>query len=211
MALLGVLTLYFGYGRIDLPVLLLLAGSVMLLTAGGCVVNDYFDVKIDRIVSPDTMIVTRHISRDGAMHYFYALTLSGIALGLIAAFIVRSTTLAGIVVVVPGLLWFYSSSYKRILLLGDIVMGCVVALIPIVIALIANTYETYVQMGYRALQMMIGTWLCMLLQGLEQQAGDREMEVHTPAVVWGEGVTKFLITIVCVFFLAATVLAVVNY
>ena len=56
-------------------VLSLLILSVVCVAAGGYVINDYFDVKIDRINRPDDLIVTHIISRDGAMRLFQILTL----------------------------------------------------------------------------------------------------------------------------------------
>ena len=51
-------------------VLMLLILSVVCVAAGGYVINDYFDVKIDRINRPDDMVVTRVISREAAMNWF---------------------------------------------------------------------------------------------------------------------------------------------
>mgnify|MGYP003420127033 CR=1 FL=1 len=65
-------------------VLLLLIVSTVLIAAGGYVINDYFDVKIDRINHPDDLIVTRHITRDGAMRLFQVLTVIGVCMGLVA-------------------------------------------------------------------------------------------------------------------------------
>ena len=89
-------------------VLLLLIVSTVLIAAGGYVINDYFDVKIDRINRPDELVVTRHITRDGAMRLFQVLSGMGIAAGLAVAWWSRSWTMAMIYIVIPGLLWFYS-------------------------------------------------------------------------------------------------------
>ena len=208
--LLAVLTVYCGYGKVDNYVLTSLTLTVVFMTAAGCVVNDYFDVKIDHLVRPEYQIVTRKISRDGAMHYFYGLTVAAVFFGLVTAWFAESFTIAGMAIVVPGLLWFYSSSYKRVLILGDVVLSLVVALIPVVIAIVANTYQAYVLMACRSLQMLLGSLICLQFVAIDQQAGDREMEVHTLAVVWGKKVTKIVIGVLCVFFLVATALAVAN-
>ena len=58
--------------------LLLLIVAVVCIAAGGYVINDYFDVKIDRINHPDELVVTRDVSKEQAMHLFYG---SGDCLG----------------------------------------------------------------------------------------------------------------------------------
>lgn len=199
---------YCGWEWMPLGLLGALCLATALIAAGGFVINDYFDVKIDRINNPDEMVVTRYISRDGAMHLFYALTAAGIAVGLGAAWACQSRAVAGVVVLVPGLLWFYSSSYKRILILGDLVLSAVAALVPLTIALAANTQEAYIAMIPRAIQFFLCTWSMVMTQAVDQVEGDRELEVHTTAVVWGIKTTKILIKILWLFFLAAIVLGV---
>ena len=95
-------------------VLLMLILAVVFIAAGGFVINDYFDVKIDRINRPDELIVTRTVSKPDAMKLSLWLSGIGVALGLVIAVLLRSFTLGILFVLVPGLLWFYSSSYKRL-------------------------------------------------------------------------------------------------
>ena len=117
-------------------VLTLLILSVVCIAAGGYVINDYFDVKIDRINRPDDMVVTRVISREAAMNWFYVLTAIGIVAGLAVAWWARSWNLLFIYIVIPGLLWFYSASYKRMLLVGNLIVAFISALVPLLVAII---------------------------------------------------------------------------
>ena len=121
-------------------VLTLLIISTVLIAAGGYVINDYFDVKIDRINRPDEMVVTRHISRDGAMRLFQVLTAIGVVAGLAVAWWGRSWTLAMIYIVIPGLLWFYSASYKRMFLVGNLVVAFASAIVPLLVAIVNADY-----------------------------------------------------------------------
>ena len=82
-----------GFGA-QLPwyTLALLIAATVLIAAGGYVVNDYFDVKIDRINCPDLLIVTRTVSRESAMRLSLWLSGCGVVCGLAAAVILRSMT-----------------------------------------------------------------------------------------------------------------------
>lgn len=195
-------------------VLTLLIISTVLIAAGGYVINDYFDVKIDRINRPDDMVVTRHISRDGAMRLFQVLTAIGVVAGLAVAWWGRSWTLAMIYIVIPGLLWFYSASYKRQLLVGNIVVAFVSALVPLLVAIVNADYlrhlygealqytpitgQLYVWLSGFALFAFLMTLAREMVKDIEDIAGDREMECRTVAIVWGEKASKVIVTVLLI-------------
>lgn len=191
-------------------ILCLLILSTVLIAAGGYVINDYFDVKIDRINRPDDLVVTRHISRDGAMRLFQVLSGIGIISGLAVAWWARSWTLGMTYIVIPGLLWFYSASYKRQLIVGNIVVAFVSALVPMLIAIVnadhlrhlygeALTYtpivgQLYVWLSGFALFAFLITLIREIVKDIEDINGDCEMECRTMPIVWGIKTTKIIAT-----------------
>ena len=199
-------------------VLLLTGAAIVLIAAGGYVVNDYFDVKIDRINRPDAVIVTRSISKPAAMRLSISLSIAGALCGIAAAWLLRSMTLGIIYVLVPGLLWFYSSSYKRLLIIGNLIIALLAGLTPLVIAL-ANVaqlkllyasilpyttleHDLYAWLGGFALFAFLLTWIREIIKDLQDQMGDRELECHTMPVVWGETWTKIFVTLLIALTLA---------
>ncbi len=193
---------------------LLIIGTV-LIAAGGYVINDYFDVKIDAINRPDQLIVTRSVSKKQAMRLFQVLTAAGIICGLAAAWGVRSWVTAVIFIFVPGLLWFYSASYKRQLIIGNLIIALVSAACPMLIA-IANVaflkmryanvngidvlsyttlpHDIYIWISGFAAFAFIGTLIREIIKDLQDQMGDRELECHSLPVVCGEQTTKIIVT-----------------
>lgn len=192
-------------------VLTLIILATVFVAAGGYVINDYFDVKIDRINRPDDLVVTRHISREGAMRLFQVLTLVGVLMALGVAWWARSWTLAMIFIVIPGLLWFYSASYKRQLLIGNIVVAFASALVPLLIAIINADYlahlygealaytpivgQLYVWLGGFAIFAFLMTLVREMVKDIEDREGDCEMECRTIPIVWGVKTTKIIVTI----------------
>ncbi len=192
-------------------VLTLIILATVFVAAGGYVINDYFDVKIDRINRPDDLVVTRHISREGAMRLFQVLTLVGVLMALGVAWWARSWTLAMIFIVIPGLLWFYSASYKRQLLIGNIVVAFASALVPLLIAIINADYlahlygealaytpivgQLYVWLGGFAIFAFLMTIVREMVKDIEDREGDCEMECRTIPIVWGVKTTKIIVTI----------------
>lgn len=201
-----------------------LAVATMLIAAGGYIINDYFDIKIDRINRPDRLIITQSVSKERAMLYYKATTAAGVVAGIIAAIVSHSWTLALIFLVVPGLLWFYSSSYKRQLIIGNIIIAFTAALTPMLIAfihigllkarygdIIAYTsleHDLYLWLGGFSVFAFLTTWIREIVKDLQDQIGDRELECHTLPIVigtpWTCAIATLLIVIVIVLLCLTT-------
>lgn len=195
-------------------ILTLLIVSVVGIAAGGYVINDYFDVKIDRINRPDNLVVTRIISRDAAMNLFYGFTAVGVIAGTVVAWWAHSWTLLFTYVVIPGLLWFYSASYKRMFIIGNLVVAFASAIVPLLVAIANADYlhhlyqnalayspivgELYVWTGGFAAFAFLLTWVREIVKDIEDIEGDREMECRTLPIVWGDKVAKIIATILLV-------------
>jgi 4-hydroxybenzoate polyprenyltransferase len=198
--------------------LLLIILATVLIAAGGYVINDYFDVKIDRINRPDEVIVTRSVSKPAAMRLSMTLSGIGIACGITVAILLRSLTIGILFVLIPGLLWFYSSSYKRLFMIGNLIIALLAAVTPMVVALtnvaiLQLRYENilpyttlphdlYAWLGGFALFAFLLTWIREIIKDLQDQMGDRELECHSMPVVWGETGTKAFVTALIVLTLA---------
>ena len=199
-------------------VLLLLEIAVILIAAGGYVINDYFDVKIDRINRPDAVIVTRTISKPAAMRLSICLSAAGAACGILEAILLRSMTIGILFVIVPGLLWFYSSSYKRLFMIGNLTIALLAAVTPMLVAItnvailqlrfetilpyISLPHDLYAWLGGFALFAFLLTWIREIIKDMQDQMGDRELECHSMPVVWGDLWTKVFVTALIILTLA---------
>jgi 4-hydroxybenzoate polyprenyltransferase len=199
-------------------ILLLVTLATVLIAAGGYVINDYFDVKIDRINRPDELIVTRTISKPAAMRLSIALSAAGIVCGLVIALLLRSWTLGILFVIIPGLLWFYSSSYKRLFMVGNLIIALLAGMTPMVVAMtnVAQlqlrfapilpyttlTHDLYAWLGGFALFAFLLTWMREIVKDMQDQMGDRELECHSMPVVWGDTWTKVFVTMLILITLA---------
>ncbi|MGB9175528.1 MAG: geranylgeranylglycerol-phosphate geranylgeranyltransferase [Methanoregula sp.] len=105
-----------------IPAILLLFVVVSLITAAGNVINDYFDVEIDRVNRPDRPIPSGQVSLPAARAYAVLLFLAGILVCLftnelcIAIAIFNSLLLIG-----------YAAWLKRTLLIGNIAVSYLAA------------------------------------------------------------------------------------
>lgn len=188
-----------------------IVAATMLIAAGGFVINDYFDMKIDRLNRPDSVIVGNSISKKDTMYIYQILTVAGVALGVIASVTLKSFTLAFIFVIVAGLMWFYSSSYKRMLIVGNLMVALMAALVPMVPAFAAKeqlilNYDKvfmslpiiptiYTKCCFMALMALLIVMANEIVKDIISDYGDREMECHTIAVVWGDKVSRIIATV----------------
>jgi len=110
---------------------LLLVLSTVFITAAGYVINDYFDTKTDLVNRPLRVVVGRQLSRRAAIFTHWLLNSIGFVLGLAVSFYINRPFFAMGFFVIPGILWFYSTTYKRQFLVGNIIVALLTALVPL--------------------------------------------------------------------------------
>lgn len=217
----------FGFTNEDLfqtYLFIILVIATVAITAGGYVINDYFDLKIDRINKPDDVIIDELIDKKQAMRFYQVLTVGGTILGLILAFLLKSYSLALIFILTPGLLWFYSASYKRQFLIGNLIVSILAALSIFIVALYASAQLTTIYskeiltqtpiikqilfwVGSFSIFAFFLTWVRELIKDMEDVAGDREMECRTLPIVWGIKRAKVLTSALIVIVVIGLVIA----
>jgi 4-hydroxybenzoate polyprenyltransferase len=106
--------------------LILLILASVFIAAAGYIINDYFDLNIDQINKPQKNVVDRIIHRRWAIIWHLLLSVTGIvltafAVGLQYWYLVFANLLC------VALLWFYSTSFKRQLLIGNLVISLLTA------------------------------------------------------------------------------------
>ncbi|MFN8206224.1 MAG: geranylgeranylglycerol-phosphate geranylgeranyltransferase [Bacteroidales bacterium] len=114
---------------------ILLVIATMLITAAGYVINDYFDTKTDMLNHPGKVTVGKSISRRLAIIIHFTLNILGAALGVYISFYIGIPVLSFIFLMIPGILWFYSTTYKRQFLIGNIIVAFLTALVPLMVLL----------------------------------------------------------------------------
>jgi 4-hydroxybenzoate polyprenyltransferase len=208
----GVITPYLHQYAIVLPNSNLLFGlllaSTILIAAGGYVINDYFDTKIDEINRPTRVIVGKQITRAQAATGFQILLGLGVLCGVCIAMLLSNMNIAFIYLVLSGILWFYSSSYKRQLIIGNLMIAICAFMTYFMVGYVVNAqlilsyqpaiYQTtiitdiYSWTAGFGLFSFLFTLLREIIKDIDDIEGDREMECHTIPIVWGITATKVI-------------------
>jgi 4-hydroxybenzoate polyprenyltransferase len=120
------------FHEIDFLILVL---STVCLTAAGYVINDYFDTKTDAFNKPEKVVVGRTISRRSAMALHVVLNGIGIIGGFYVSYVIGHIKFGFIFILITGVLWYYSTTYKRQFLIGNLLVAILTAMVPLMVIL----------------------------------------------------------------------------
>lgn len=106
--------------------------ATLLIAAAGYAINDYFDTKTDLVNRPETVIVGKKISKRNAIATHTILNIAGIGLGAAVSVAVGKPLYSLLFVLTTGILWFYSTTYKRQLLIGNFIVATLTGIVPLI-------------------------------------------------------------------------------
>jgi 4-hydroxybenzoate polyprenyltransferase len=189
-----------------LPFAVLVLATVFM-AAGGYAINDYFDRKPDRVNKPGSMVVGILIYPRHAMAYHLFFSIGGIIMGTWVSYKTGLLFLSIIFFMVSGLLWFYSTTYKKEFLLGNILVALLTAMVPFLVLLyelplLARAYGSSITPVIRILFIwVLGFSLFAFLINLAREIikdaedieGDRVYGKMTVPVVWGMKTTRWIV------------------
>lgn len=176
----------------------LLSLSTVLIAAAGYIINDYFDINIDIINKPDKMVLDKIINRRWAMAWHTIFNMAGVSIGFIVAWRIGQIYLGFTQVFCSLLLWFYSTSFKRQVLIGNVMISLLTALAVVVVGFyekqIYESFEAIMSPVGRKLIQIIGVYALFafmislvreIVKDLEDMIGDSKDGCRTIPIVWG--------------------------
>lgn len=195
-------------------VLFLLVLSSVLIAAAGYIINDYFDLNIDEVNKPDKLVVEKIIPRRWTIFFHLLFSLLGIAIGFYLDFTTHIFFLGAANTVCALLLFFYSISLKKKLLVGNVLISLLTAWTVLVITFCeANHFVntrfylntpriirfTFLYAGFAFIISLIRE----VVKDMEDIEGDRKYGCTTMPIVWGINASKvfvsvWLVVLICV-------------
>lgn len=127
---------------------LLLSCSTILIAAAGYIINDYFDVKIDMINRPEKVIIDKTISRRAAILWHSLFNIIGFLLALYLARKMGNYLVVSIQLVCTLLLWFYSTTFKRQFVTGNVVVALLSGLTVMILAVYEPALYHHINFHY---------------------------------------------------------------
>lgn len=198
----------------------LLALSIVMIAAAGYIINDYFDVRIDQVNKPEEVVVDKGIKRRVAMAAHTVINILGVAIGCFVSYKAHFFKLGSILFLFSATsLWFYSTTFKRQFLVGNIVIAVLSGMVPLISGLYDMSYvndkfreviplqspelnnTVFVLVAGFSFFAFILTFLRELIKDTEDKDGDEEFGCRTLPVVMGIKVSKWVICILALFVL----------
>lgn len=184
--------------------------STVLFTAGGYIINDYFDVKIDQVNKPSQLLVGKIITGRTAIKWHILLTGLGSLIGLYLTYRIHFLSLWISFPVVGTMLWFYSAKYKRTLFWGNFIVSFLSALVVITIYLFeffwlrlqpeifSDLMPDLVWVGKLFLAYTVFAFLVTfyreIIKDMEDVKGDAQEGCRTIPIAFGMKVSRWVIS-----------------
>lgn len=127
--------------------LLLLVATSVLIAAGGYIINDYFDINIDRINKPQKQIVGKIMSRRSAIILHSVLSFLGVGLSFYLGWRLRIWWIGPANFLCTLLLFAYSATFKKRFLSGNIIISILTAWSVGILGL-ASFYDVFYRSGF---------------------------------------------------------------
>ena len=136
--------LIFRYGFLELqniPLALvdwqycMLVLATVCIAAGGYIINNIFDVETDTENKPENVIVGKFISETKAYNLYIGFTVIGVAMGFYLSNVIEKSSFASIFIVIAATLYFYATSLKQSLLIGNFVVALLLSFSVIIIGI----------------------------------------------------------------------------
>jgi 4-hydroxybenzoate polyprenyltransferase len=189
----------------------ILSISCVLIAAGGYVINDIEDVNIDRINKSEQQIIGRKMDVNTAYNYYLLLTFSGVSGGLYLTYVKDYSYVFYVNLISAGLLYFYSTSYKCIPVIGNLIVGLLSSIVVFMVILnepfARNDQSVMLMIGVFMLFSFLTTVLREFIKDIEDEEGDLSCDCQTLANTLGMNRSKWIaisLTLVVVCLLLTT-------
>jgi 4-hydroxybenzoate polyprenyltransferase len=189
--------------------------STVMIGAAGNMINDYFDVKADRVNKPEKVIITKFVKRRAAILYHWILNILAFSIAIYLSVRNNSFWYVFIHLISINALWFYSLYFKRKAFIGNFIVACLTALVPILCGIhfyvhhqlpflsnvnLDNITDYWIyqlgQKGHFIWILAIFAFLANLsreiIKDIEDRKGDILLNAKTLPIIYGTKTSKWL-------------------
>lgn len=189
----------------------LLMVSTILTMAAGYLINDYFDLGIDRINRPQEVYIGNIMTAEFANVLFYVLAMVAVLIGFYLGKRVNFVNLGSVYIVTNLVLYFYSLRYKRRVFWGNFAIALLSGYLIVHVWLfeffalhrnIDAFFEAQRMQWFQKVNFMVFfyagfsfliSFLREVVKDMEDQKGDAAEDCKTLAIVLGMSKTKKLL------------------
>lgn len=200
----------------------LLIIATLCIAAAGNIINDIYDVEIDKINKPNKVLIGKKISEKSANRLFIILNITGVAIGFYLSNSIEKPSFAALFIVFSALLYLYSSYLKGILLIGNLLVSFLVAMSLIIVGLFdlfpAITVENQalqssvfkIVLHYSIFAFFIN-FIREIVKDLQDINGDKKGGMNTLAIALGRKRTIMIVFVLGVLLVFGVVIYMYEY
>lgn len=205
----------------------LLVVSTVFIAGAGYIINDYFDAKTDYINKPDKNMVDIKINKKIIFALFIAFNIIGILSGVYISYQISCIEFSFVYFLISGFLWFYSTTYKRQVIIGNLIIALLTGAVPLivlffeivpVISLYGSsviTNETLSGIVWFTEGLAVFAFLITLIREIVKDAEDFEGDYidnrNTIPIFFGITVTKIIIVVLTSLLIFGVIFVYIRY
>lgn len=186
----------------DLNLFALVVASAFTIAAG-YIINNFYDSEKDLINRPNKSMLDRLVSQNTKLSFYFVLNF----LAVVMASYVSFNAVLFFSIYIFGI-WFYSHKLKKLPFIGNLTSAILTITPFFAIFIYYRNFENVIFVHAMFLFLIIS--MRELTKDLENIKGDLAQDYHTIPIVYGEKVSKIMLTILTFLTLIPTVLL-VNY
>lgn len=183
--------------------------SSVLIAAAGYIINDYFDLNIDQVNKPGKIIVDHIISRRWALFFHMIFSMTGVVISFYSGWKYGTMSISFINMICVMLLWVYSTTLKKKILSGNIIISALTAWVILVlyaatidqssfqvVLVDRNAFQklTRIAILYAAFAFIVSL-VREVVKDMEDMDGDARYGCRTMPIAWGIPVSKVFIAV----------------
>ncbi len=200
----------------------LLVIATLCIAAAGNIINDIYDVEIDKINTPSKVLIGKKISERTANRLFIILNVIGVAIGFYLSNSIGKSGFAALFIVFSALLYLYASYLKGMVLIGNLLISFLVAMSLIIVALFdllpaiteqnqtAQSAVFKIVLHYSLFAFLINL-IREIVKDLQDINGDKNGGMNTLAIALGRKRTIMIVFFMGVFMVLGVVLYMYQY
>jgi 4-hydroxybenzoate polyprenyltransferase len=189
--------------------LLLIIIASVLIAAAGYIINDYFDLNIDQVNKPAKLVVDKIIKRRWAIIFHIVFSIAGVVIGFYIDYKSNTFWLGFANLLCVFLLFGYSITLKKKLLLGNILISVLTSWVIIVVFLSyyysfycsgcdRSEFDTLLRRFIKISSLYAGfafviSLIREVVKDMEDMDGDAKYGCRTMPIVWGIPVSKMFV------------------
>lgn len=187
----------------DVNLFMLVLASAATI-AGGYIINNFYDSEKDLINRPIKSRLDRLVSQNTKLSFYFVLNFLAVVMASYVSF--KAVVFFAIYIFA---IWFYSHKLKKMPFVGNLVSAILTITPFFAIFMYYKNFETVIFVHALFLFLLIS--MRELTKDLENITGDLAQDYKTIPVIYGEKVSKVMLTVVAVLTLLPTYLLLFRY